>query len=557
MALAIDSIFRHIIVDYSPTDGEVTRVTWVLEDNTLDDVDIGGPSNSWRASSELDILQDIFELDTPFPDTNGNPLDITVQGFPGGDTIEDLENAGIMNPLDRTSIERHDNRQEVEGALFRHASVEEDSVSERRDIVTTGGIRPKRGVPPSGTAEVSMRDWFAEYVSSGTFRFRLNDPGGIDNARVLAMVQLLIDRKVSGPDILASGVDSLDDIDDVADFLLGNRNYDINQLDGALTGSQVVKFSVTQYGYGPLSFQITCAAIAGSYGFSISRLTEMFRGLTVEVPTTGEYDEPPLGNDEQPGPVFADQVVFPDQGELRPVNEYPTWQSSAGHTTLGGPYGRIITHVQTDRASGDDYRTIDWDDHALIYNARAIHLSGGSAFDYNVLRLDYPRNMVPNQGESYDFDIVNDNDTESVTVQDVDGNTILVLRPGHVLPLRFNWDPSDDEEIISRVPVIRTYEYSREGTAAFNSVNYFEHPDTNRRVRADPVPRGRRSPTSSIPTVSSGPEPTAIPTATTGPTDGTCPRASRCFIPGGSVSTASSPLGREAREVCRTATIRL
>ena len=323
-----------------------------------------------------------------------------------------------------TTFAHRDKSGACSGCFARHAEVEEDSATGRVDIITRGGIRLKRGVPPDGAVIVSLEDWQPESVSGFLLtrvRLVLYAPAGetwatqddtIVDLRYKALLKWLQDIKSVGPDVYTG---DLDDVTSTSDLTLINNTHRFNfnqQTDG---GSSPVTFYIIQASYGPTSTDLVFNAVFNTIGGFTSAspdpvlMAEYLSATSITLSTELESDIPPMGDPDEPVPIHAERVKFAD-ADLYEVEGKPTWRSTAGMTTIGGAYGRVLSNgalTVKDAGLSTEYAEIPWSDHAKTYNLRAIHCDNDDD-DFDVIRLPNPRDAVPQQGETIDLAIQND-----------------------------------------------------------------------------------------------------------------------------------------------------
>ena len=104
----------------------------------------GAEENQYVGDADLQAVRDIWASDDGFQDGDGNDLAVSISGVHADliSTPADLEKIGLFNPLDADSYGRWKNAQEVQGAFVKHATVEEDSDTGRRDIKTQRWLHP-------------------------------------------------------------------------------------------------------------------------------------------------------------------------------------------------------------------------------------------------------------------------------------------------------------------------------------------------------------------------------------------------------------------------------
>ena len=478
MALSAASDFAVVVVRFGYSPRYPAAVVSIESDGNRTTIYF---DNGWPTGDDLtklEILQTVYASADGFQDSDGNDAVVEVEGsqVPPHVTLANMEEYGFANPLIPGSGDRWENARKVDGAFLTHASVEEDATSGRRDIVTTGGIKTPKGVPISGIAKVSLRNTVAESRGSNAndFNILVRDASEITDPRNLGLFKWLADVKTLGPSIFASGITSYDQVTGPSDFQIAGTSLNFSFDQNIGTAVETVVFAISLYAIGPSGLIFQCSTVTGSATPNVSRMTQYMRRQTADLPTTQAFDEPPIGDPDDPGAVHARAVFFED-ADLTSELGKPTWQHDGGHSTLGGTYGRILTVDDLEASSFGDYSSIPWDDPKKVFNLRAVHMAGdGDA--YENLRLGDVSEMVPQQGESADIDAKNDNAVSTGRVVHVDtkaGVEIVQLAPKEVLRLRVNWDHTDKREITSRNHLDRVLEVaSGISNLTFNDSNY-------------------------------------------------------------------------------------
>ena len=459
-----------------------------------------------QSETDLEALQDLWASSDGLRDGDGNAFLASYKGAAGVfadpsdmDTLR--TRIGLFNPLRAGDYERWKNKLMVEGALVQGAAVEVDAATGRTDIVTTGGIRFKRGVPVNGEVLASLGDWQVENVSGYLgvrIRLVLRAPSGTDwptpdevvlDHRFRAFIYWMQGIKTAGPDIYTGDIDDVTEESDLT-LINGGHRFTFDQNIG--TNTSLLTFRIIQTSYGSTRASIIISTISGvtTAAMNVELLTEYFDATNVTVPTELASDIPPLNDPDDPVPVYVERVKF-SRADLLEVEEKPTWRSSAGMTTIGGAYGRVIRSSElrvVDNGLATEHRVIPWDDHAKMYNVQSIHCDDAAAYARRI-RLPDPRDAVPQQGETLDIAFQNDLDSDPVFIEDKDGVELLTLLVDERASLRLIWDADDSEEIRSTQPIPRHFEVVGSGASGENDygdVNYFTNGAT--RYRPTPIP---------------------------------------------------------------------
>ena len=479
MALTALSRFKRVSVQVDAENPNTIGIyyTVVGESQGIISFTSGYPETGTEERINLDILHGIYLSDDGLLDEDGNALTIVITGSDNGlvSTIADLEAMGYWNPLDFYSYERWINKHKVQGVFLRHGKVTEDATTGRKDIAITGGIEPKKAVPPSGDLLQSLEDWFVE-SSLTTIIFRINAlPGSTfntgtslvsgtevsDDPRVRAIfVWLESLRTVGNPlygDTISTNLDSIHHWS-ISHFSM--RTFVLDQDKGS--AEDEITFTITSLTAGPSRLSFTITKSAGS--FNIDGINEVLNAKTVEFPTTSPDEKPPFGNTDIPAKM--ERAVMPG-GSLVIDRGIPSHWTATKRKPIGAR--DILTWDDLEVVAGETYRELPFG-----YFNFVLHVV--SSVD-RVVRIPSPWDIVPNIGGVVEFEIHNNNaytDGSTVEVQESDGANIITLLGREVVPLELEWFKDGTGELRSPTRVPRTLEIAGDDLGNFNDVGYWE-----------------------------------------------------------------------------------
>ena len=395
---------------------------------------------------------------------------IGVIGLPFGITHDELENHGYENPFLEGSHDRLLNKQKVEGAFLKQATVETDADTGRTDITLHGGFIPAKGSSDSGEVQQSLEDWTASNVI-GRLRVTIYALAGeqfngtdliADDPRIHVMALLLEANRTSGNAInFASGITL-----DTLHSSIAGRNYTLDQDIGSTTNNLVMTLSSSGRNTDSLnlSFNIT------SGNLSVILMNELLSNTTVTIETEDPIEEPPFGSTAVR--LRTERIEFAD-GQFISERGIPTWRVEGRSHPMGGSYGKTI-RLHNLILHDDGYHYFPWDDRETVYDLRAVHIE--DFFDV-VVRLGAYDEMAVGSGSQFSFDIHNANDHGGATVkvEDASGSDLITLLPRETFPVVIEQFTNGNGEIRSGQRISRPLEVTADDLyATMNDPGYWE-----------------------------------------------------------------------------------
>ena len=452
------------------------RIDWATSTLEFGGIDIVGygrpPVSGENGYDELVILQEIYASSDGFRDADGNSITILVQGFTYGTTLESIEEHGFYNPLDPDSYARYLENRKVAGAHAAHAEVEEDSITGRKDVVTTGGLRVKKGVPPSGDLDQSIADWFAE-VRGSNARIGINALPGApydigsstesgteveSDVRVRAMIVKLESIRTAG-DALYDDDNPLSGITEWSQSIFSGRTFSLpfNSLGDLL----VFTIGTTTSGPSRLTFNIT--RTSASEPVYIDDINETINNTTVTFPTENADEKPPFGDTTVP--ALMERAVMPG-GSLVVDRGLAALWTPTKRIPIGAR--EILTWDNLTVVPGETYREIPFG-----YFNFAIHVESTGN---RVIRIPDPSDIVPYIEGAIEFEVHNNNgyDDSSVELQRSNGTNIITLLGTEAVPLELEWFKDGTGELRSAQRIPRILSVAGSDTNHFNSVGYWD-----------------------------------------------------------------------------------
>ena len=449
-----------------------------------------GPRRAGLASGsqeaiDLAALQTIHASVAGILDGDGNALAIRLNRFPSEliSSLEDLNKYDMPNALIPGSYERWLDLQEVKGALMKHASVEEDTDTGRRDIKIGGGFIPVKRISDSGEMQQPLEDWTASQGGTNRLNLRLYARTGetfagtdliTDDPRVEGLVRWLEDNRGAGVEVIILPTSDLDDLH----ALLASSIFDVDQDLSSVTNEII--FQLTASSRGATFINLTFSVSSGGT-LDVSLFNTLLNSTSQGIASGDAIEEPPIGATDVR--IKAERVELGD-GQFVSESGIPVWRHNGRSHPMGGSYGKTMRLGDLVLESAGHY-TIDWDDKELVYDLRAIHVESSDA---ETIRLGDYNEMAITAGSQFAFDIHNSNDHggETVTVEDAAGTEIIVLLPREIFPVVIEWFSDGDGEIRSARRISRPLEVSADDNyAVMQDVGYWEDSSSH---WARPVP---------------------------------------------------------------------
>ena len=477
MAITAVSTFAYVGLDWYPEENRWNNLSVGTDGVIPERGHVSFPFSAGSTDATLlAVLQEIYATTAGFVRSDGSPTTIYLQAQ-GITELSKLEENGYPNPLIAGWEDRVANRRKVGGALLMHASVEKDATSGRTDIKTTGGIIPEKGAPQSGILAQGLGDWTAEVLDTQRVIFRVNPLPGqrfdigdadslgtavSDDVRVRAMVKELQDRLHSGDDLY----DDLDDVEGWGASIFTGRQFSLNQDEGA----NAFRFTVSTTTSGPELLTFTATKHSSSPNdYDVDKINDYLNEKVVNFATDAKEEKAPFGGPDVP--VEGERLILPDIDlvTVRGVLTIKTKTTPIRHISLGSVYGSVIQWGDLEVVSGETWRRVPF-----YYNLRSIHVESTVE---RVIRVPKPWDIVPNQGDEFEFEIHNNNDYndgKSVEIQDADGNNLITLLGREHVILRVEWFKNGKGEIRTPQRVPRVLTIAGNIVGPFTSVGYWE-----------------------------------------------------------------------------------
>ena len=432
--------------------------------------------------ANLQAVRDIWASDEGFQDTNGNDLDVAIQGLHADflGSVADLEKQGLFNPLDPDSYGRWKNLLRINGAFMHGGTVDIDPDTGRHDIHMSGGFVPEKRASDSGEMQQPLEDWTASNVI-GRLRVTIYARAGeqfegtdliSDDPRIEALIQFLDNNRTSGNAINFDGL-TLSGLHAALMF----RTYIIDQDVSTMTNN--IALTLSSSGRNLNTLNLTFNVTSGT--LLIGLMNTLLSNISFNLETDEAIEEPPFGS--LAVRILAERIEFAN-GQFISERGIPTWRFDGRSHPMGGSYGKTI-RLHNLTLHDDGYHFFPWDDREAVYDLRAVHIE--DFFDV-VVRLGSYDEMAVGAGSQFSFDIHNANDHGGATVkiEDVDGNDIITLLPQETLSVIVEQFTNSNGEIRSGQRISRPLEVSADGVyATMADVGYWEARSTH---WARPIP---------------------------------------------------------------------
>ena len=374
---------------------------------------------------------------------------------------------------------------EAQVALGQHAEVTESAISGRKDISMSGGMKPRKGVPPSGDLSQSISDFFAEQVGSNA-RIICNAIDGeeFDNGstgvagtevqhdvRLKGMIVYLESVRTGG-DPLYDDANPLNDITEWSSSIFSGRTFSITI---GLGDMWIFTISSSTSGRSRVTFMT--ARTAASDPIIIDDLNIIINEAEVVFPTDEKDEKPPFGDFAVP--TYGERFVAPG-GSYVVDRGIPAFWTPTKRKPIGAR--DILAWEDLQEVTSQTYRNIPFG----VYNF-AIHIT--STVD-RVIRIPDPVDIVPYIGGAIEFEVHNNNAHEngkSVELQTKNGNNIITLLGQESVPLELEWFKDGTGELRSPSRVPRSISVAGSPGGDFHDVGYFEF-DSTRWARPIPIP---------------------------------------------------------------------
>ena len=443
---------------------------------------LGNPILTTEQITDLATLQAIHASSDGIRDADDNATPVYISDIHDDYVVtpEDLPKYGLFNPLDADSYATHLNLSLVMGALASEASVTEDAITGRRDMVMKGGVVPKLRVPSTLALSQDLGDWEPSHVGGDRVSLRLVARSGEtfvedtvvqDDIRLRAMAVWLQGARqhtstgsavyTPGNQRILVAWSELNLVDPHNTF-----SFDQSYLGEA---EQIVIFDIPLVSIGQSGITIQIRALAGSATMSTNRIRAYLQNRSLTLETDRAEERPPWGSTLVESQV--ERVIF-GGAEFKDMDGYPVWQPAGGdNNVLGSAYGRILDWEDLETVPGATHRVVP-----AQYGIRGFH--DGSTYIRHLRILD-PEEWVPFQGIEQELEIRKEAGVSGkIEVHNKFGDHLTNVAPGESLLVRGIWHSDGSREVYVPHPITKTYILAGANIGALSGQNYYTDSST-------------------------------------------------------------------------------
>ena len=469
-------IYFHFLFDY------IHILSFIVDDSDYTEGYIslgdGLPASGTIERDNIEFLQQMYARDQGITDINGNTILI---GFSGGSnanisSFDDYVSQGYWNPLVADHGDQVSTGKKVFGTWVSDGEFEQDAMTGIKTVRVSANIEPANRTPHGATFNYPLSSWNVAQITEDNIRFRLVvphsleiTPSQLDNhTPLIAFVKWLENLRTTGSEI-GTNFDH--------DGTFENREFTLAQETGD-TGV-VFEFDTTfSHNADPddqtsdvRAYDIFFDRLSGD-DYNLSAIRNLLAETKIAVPTTTGIQESRIGSI---GNVLEGRELVFNPGQR--IYE------SMGHIMIdsvdefGRPYsipiasnvGRSIRYADLD-INIDGYKTIPLSGHL-----DTIHF-GHSETANGVVVLPTPTTIVTQENTHVILAFHNVSSTHNLTVEDWNGNTILILYPGDYTRLQLTSDGNGGELIGQQVP-LRTMNHSADFIGDFGDMPRWQSPE--------------------------------------------------------------------------------
>ena len=451
MAFTASSTVSNVIISVlSDTVKSTTAILDGDDDGTVIDIDTtyGYPSSGSQNRTDLEILQEIYNSDDGFQDTDGGDITVDLRGRYEG-TPEGLSENGWWNPLHADGEDEYLRYLDGIKAASLYTAKKKDitfntdgTVSEESRV----GNVPVEDTPTSDNTMYSLSAWTAD--QSGTsiaFSVRFDYEDGImpddldEHTDMIAFATWLESIRTDGDSVGT-------DLGETTSY--NNREYTFAQTDGGddivVDNARIILAQHTD----DVMFKIWIYLERDSGAEINTADVRAFLATTeVSVPVTEGIHKPPFGSVEIP--THASEIVFPNQQGFGIIN--------------GSPYARTrvlgkLRRKEINSAVGVTVNYSDLEDVAgasgtkwipPVSIADTIHFTADEASGGR-LRYPSPPNLVGDEGTHVIHRFHNKHALLSFIIQDWDGNQFSRVTTRQFAEFQMTLEEGGDGELIKR-----------------------------------------------------------------------------------------------------------
>ena len=453
-------------------------------DNTDQDggiiyVSEGLPDEGTLQRDNLEILQSMYARSQGITNADGDTISIDFQGRyePSYlDSFEALIAHGYFNPLVADYHDQVSTGKKITGTFVSDGEFEQDATTGIKTVKVAANIEPANRTPHGATFDYPLSSWTVAQITEDNIRFRLVvphsleiTPSQLDNhTPLIAFVKWLDSIRTTGSAI-GTNYDH--------DGSFENRRFTLSQETG--DSGVVFEFDTTfSHNVDPddqtsdvRAYDIFFDRLSGD-AYNLSAVRNLLAETKIAVPTTPGIQESRIGSI---GNVLEGRELVFNPGQR--IYE------SMGHIMIdsvdefGRPYsipiaanvGRSIRYADLS-LNLDGYRIVPVSGHL-----DTIHFGHAETSDGIVL-LPTPTTLVTQENTHVIISFHNISTQFELTVEDWNGDTVMILYPGDYARFQVTSDGDGGELIGQQVP-FRTMTHSADFIGDFADMPRWQSPE--------------------------------------------------------------------------------
>ena len=428
--LSTSSLFASIRMGWQRDGGIISSVTFQTNtDESTTKINLQYPRDYENIAdgSHLDILRQIYASEDGLQDDDGFTLVPEVYAFNLSEddiTPEELSSYGSFNPLVAAEYDGWKTQQKIEGANIREATYSEDADTNRPRIEHSYDDVPVHRNPGSSSYEFSLEKWTVMQIGT-TIEFRrtwsVDDDVTASNINdefsVLAFIDWIDDLRTSGDEVVQD-ITNINSFNSRVFQLVQGTGFDTLDLEFLGRGHSIRDDGTHEWV--SVSFR---RASSETGTIDIGAIRTILGSATGTLDTSDEEDTPEIPvRGATTTPIYASEVIFPDNVKMRPVGERLTIVSPGrGQQALDEIRG--LRFADLDDISGVTNGKYMPDDGAAV-----IHF-GHDETANSILRYRDIEQMVTSDGSDVLHRIHNISTLYDVEMQDDDNGNLLTLKP--------------------------------------------------------------------------------------------------------------------------------
>lgn len=449
--MALSTSSRFISLSFYFRDGAPRTFDYLTTDNDSGSASLDKPEQH-HTNADLAILQQIYASADGFLDVDGNAFIPHLAGVPFGLSIDELEEYGIWNPLDSGSYARWAKQQEANSLILQgEGDFSRDATTGLPTVEHGGNFKVTETEATGQTIPADLLAWTVSQISSTRVRFMLLvresdeiEAADFDNYRHVAAFHAWLESVREGGSAVGTATDNgpatygqgrqfefRQDTSDTEDIILTYHEVERT----AVLSDDASTFYITQY---TVDFNVD----ASGASLNISDLRDYIDNVETTISSDtynilGQIQSP--GNHMEVGGLdFGGGVrMTPIDGGL--ILEAKDDNNKRYKIFTAGNYGRTISYSSLKTVSG--YKTIPRAGHIENIEFLASETSAGT------VRIPVPPDLLLQEGNHVRIGFRNNNSTYNLTIEDWNGDTLLVLRRAEYAEFQITLENGGDGQL--------------------------------------------------------------------------------------------------------------